>query len=182
MHGKIFGRDPQGLAFFAFFQRVQQRLADIDVERIAVLVFFGFLHAVALGAARRRGVIAPTAFVEHLKNFAQRFVADFSHALGREPEAVVGANDVAFVFERLLDALQIFQILVGFFAENFAQLFEIELRGIAHAALAPTEKAFEAAQLIQNLPRFAHAHTLGTLESELVHKLFQLLHLIHHIA
>ena len=52
MHGKIFRRDAQRLARFAPFQGVQQRLADIDVQRIAVLVFFGFFHAVALGAAQ----------------------------------------------------------------------------------------------------------------------------------
>ena len=49
-------------------------------------------------------VVAPAAFVEHLKNFAQRLVADLAHAFGSEPEAVIGADDVTFVFERLLDA------------------------------------------------------------------------------
>ena len=52
MHREIIRRDPQGFAFLAFFQRVQQRFTDIDIERVAILVFFGLFHAVALGAAR----------------------------------------------------------------------------------------------------------------------------------
>ena len=110
-------------------------------------------------------MIAPTALVEHLKNFPQRLVADLSHAFGRQTKAVIGADDVTFVFERLLDALEVFQMLVGFVAEDLAQFFEIELGRIAHAALAPAQKAFETAQLAQDLAGFAHAHALGSPES-----------------
>ena len=73
-------------------------------------------------------------------------------------------------------------MLVGFFAQNVANLFEIEVRRIAHAALTPTEKTLEAAHLPQDLTGFAHAHTLRPLERILVHELFQLLHLVHHLA
>ena len=52
---------------------------------------------------RRRRMTPPAALIEHLKNFAQRLVADFSHALRREFQALISADDVAFLFEHLLD-------------------------------------------------------------------------------
>ena len=127
-------------------------------------------------------MVAPAAFVQHLKDLAQRLVADLAHAFRRQFEAVTRADDVALFFEHLLDAFEIFQVLVGFFAKQLANLLEIELGRIAHAALAPAEKTLQAAQLPEDLTRFTHAHALGALKRVLIHELFQLLHLAHHVA
>ncbi len=73
-------------------------------------------------------------------------------------------------------------MLIGLFAENLAQFLEIELGGVAHAALAPAEKPFQPAQLAENLTGITQAHALGALKGKLIHQLLELLHLAHHLA
>ena len=62
-------------------------------------------------------MIAPAAFVEYLKNFAQRLIADFAHASRRQFKTVASANDIPLFFKCLLDAFQVFQMLVGLIAQ-----------------------------------------------------------------
>src|ERR1051325_31231 len=73
-------------------------------------------------------------------------------------------------------------MLVSLIAKNIADFIEIELRRIAHAALPPPQEALEAAHLTEQLSGLAHSHALRTVERVLVHKLFELLHLVHHVA
>ena len=127
-------------------------------------------------------MIAPAALVEHVEDLAQGLVADFSDSLRRQAKPVVGPDDITLIFEGLLDALQVFEMFVCLVAKQLAQLIEIELGWIAHAALAPAEKSFEPAHLTEDLSRFAHPHALRALKRKLAQKLFQLLHLVHHIA
>ena len=108
MHGEILRGDPERLAFFAFREGVHQGLADIDVHRIAIFVFFGLLYAFAVTPRAAMSRVAPTALVQHLENFPQRLVADFAHSAGRELKAMVRPKDVAFLFEHLFDVFQVF--------------------------------------------------------------------------
>src|SRR5262249_53671068 len=63
---------------------------------------------------------------------------------------MVGPDDISLFFKHLLDAFEIFQVLVGFFTQELANFFEIELRRIAHAPLSPPEKTLHARRFSQD--------------------------------
>src|SRR5437016_13942558 len=174
MDGKIVRRDPQRVAGLALGEGVEQGLANIDVERISELVFLGFLQAVALRPAQSGCVAAPATLVEHLKDLAQRFIADLPYSFGCESGAVAGPHDVTFFLQHLLDTFQIFEVLVGLLSQQVADLFEVEFGGIAHTALAPAEKTLQTAQLTDELARLARAHALRSLHPALVPEPLQL--------
>ncbi|MBI2211338.1 MAG: hypothetical protein HYU47_12230 [Deltaproteobacteria bacterium] len=127
-------------------------------------------------------MLAPAVSVEHLKDLSQRLVADLAHSLGRELEPVRGAHQVAFLLQALLDAFEVFEVLVGLLSQKLADLIEIQCGQISHASLAPAQKLLQPLELAQDLARLAHPHSLRAMKRILVEKLFQLLHLVQRLA
>src|SRR5581483_39773 len=182
MDGEVVGADFQRHAATAALERVHERLADVDVHRVAVLVFLRLLERLPVQALDHRVVVAPAVAVEHLEDLAERLVADPAHSLGAQAQPLAGADEVTVLFEHVLDALQVLELLVGLVAQELADLVEIEIGDIGHAALPPSDELREPPELSQHLAGFAHAHALRALERILVQQLLELLHLAERFA
>ena len=82
----------------------------------------------------------------------------------------------------MFDSSQVFEVLVGLFAEQIADLLQVEIRMVPHASLSAPDELLQAPQLTQYLSGLAHPHSLRSVKGILLEQFLQSLHLAQRIA
>src|SRR5207249_5169865 len=131
--------------------RVADRLADVEEERVAELVGLVLEGALDAEATALDLVLAGAVLQQALEQVAEGPLADAPHSLGRELEASLTLLDEPRFLEHLGQLGQLLERRRRVFAEQLARLIEIdlgELPGLGRVAQEVLE-GIDVAQLVE---------------------------------
>ena len=110
--------------------RVLQGGAQVEQERIAELVGFGVVAAIAALATMVRFVVAKAIARQVLEDVSQRLLADLADRAWRELELVPAALYQTRLLQHLRDLVQLVQLILGLFAQLTLQHLPVDRRRI----------------------------------------------------